>query len=259
MQLSVVVPAYNEEAAIAAGKLHRMADWLARRPEESELLVVDDGSQDDTFSRAQAVADHVIRMQHCGKAAAIMTGIRAARGDTVLFTDMDLATPIAEAEKLLEALHDAERIAIGSRGYTRRGAPLRRYLLSWGQVGLRKLLLGMALRDTQCGFKAFPRQAALDIMEALYVYAPASQKPLAHAAVTSGFDVEFLYVAQRLGYPVREIPVAWDYEDTRGLHPVREAWHGLRDLLRIARAARRGHYTTAPTRTPRPTSVDTMV
>jgi dolichyl-phosphate beta-glucosyltransferase len=114
----------------------------------------------------------VERIQHAGKAAAIVAGIKAARGEIVLFTDMDQATPIVEASKLLHSIETKSNVAIGSRGLVRAGAPVGRYVLSWGQILLRYILLGVRITDTQCGFKAFTRTAALEVLQHLKVYHP---------------------------------------------------------------------------------------
>ena len=215
MKLSIVIPAYNEESAIRAGKLAQVHDWLQAQPFASELIVVDDQSQDNTAQLAEAHADRVVRIPHAGKAAAVIAGIRAAQGHLVLFSDMDQATPITEAAKLIKELDDGAHIAAGSRGLVRRGAPAGRYLLSWGQAVAKYVLLGLTITDTQCGFKAFTRQAAFDIINHLVVYAPHRLGTVNGPSVTSGFDVEFLFVAQRLGYCVREVPVEWSYQRTR--------------------------------------------
>jgi len=253
MHLSVILPAYNEASAIQAGKLAQVAGWLAEQPYPAEMLVVDDGSTDDTARLArcarlaEAVVARVISIEHAGKAAAVVAGVQQARGEEVLLSDMDQATPITEAPKLLEALQSAE-VAVGSRGLRRAGAPAGRYLLSWGQVVVRQALLGIRITDTQCGFKAFRREAALNVLDHLRVYRPAHLGAIRGPSVTSGFDVEFLYVACRLGYRIREVPVEWSYQATRRVNLTRDAWRGLRDLTRILGAAAQGQYPPASRR-----------
>ncbi len=241
-ELSIVIPAYNEEPAIRAGKLARVAEWLRAQPFESELIVVDDESHDQTAALAEAEATRVVRIRHAGKAAAVIAGIRAAQGRWVLFSDMDQATPIGEAARLMEALARGCDVAAGSRGFVRQGAPFGRYLLSGGQVVLKTALLGLRIIDTQCGFKAFTRQAALDIIEHLVVYSPARLGTLDGPSVTSGFDVEFLLLAQRLGYRVCEIPVEWSYQQTRRVNLARDARRGLNDLFKIVLARLKRQY-----------------
>jgi glycosyltransferase involved in cell wall biosynthesis len=234
--LTVVIPAYNEEAAIRAGKLRYVAEWLKAQPYPTELILVDDESQDQTAALSEGVASRVVRIRHAGKAAAVIAGIQAARHEWVLFSDMDQATPMTEAPRLLAALADGADVAAGSRGITRPGAPMGRYVLSWGQVLLKSVLLGLRMVDTQCGFKAFTRQAALEVIEHLIVYAPTRLGTLEGPSVTSGFDVEFLFVAQRLGYQIREVPVKWNYQQTRRVNLFRDARRGLRDLFQIVMA-----------------------
>lgn len=242
IDLSIVIPAYNEAEALAGGKLHRVTEWLATQPYTTELLVVDDGSTDATAQLAQPLATQVITIPHKGKAAAIMAGIEAAQGNLVLFTDMDQATPISHAPTLLTALANGADIAIGSRGLVRPGAPVGRYLLSWGQVALRSLLIGLYLTDTQCGFKAMRRAAALTTLQHLHRYHPTRLGVLDAPSVTSGFDVELLFVAQRLGYQICEVPITWSYQETRRVNLVRDAWRGLHDLYTIRVAHWRGAY-----------------
>jgi dolichyl-phosphate beta-glucosyltransferase len=231
--LSIIIPAYNEENAIRGGKLAQVRAWLQQQPYASELIVVDDQSRDQTAVLAQPFASRVLCIHHAGKAAAVITGIRAAQGEVVLFSDMDQATPITETPQLLSALTAGSDIAAGSRGVLRQGAPPGRYLLSWGQIVLKSALLGLRLTDTQCGFKAFRRTVALDVIDHLVVYAPQNLGTLEGPSVTSGFDVEFLFVAQRRGYRIREVPVQWNYQQTRRVNLMRDSRRGLSDLFKI--------------------------
>lgn len=241
-RLSIVIPAYNEELAIRNGKLESISSWQKSLPYESELIVVDDQSRDRTAELAGEIADRVIKIQHAGKAAAVIAGIRSAQGEWVLFSDMDQATPIDEAQRLLAFLDKGIDVAVGSRGIVRTGAPAWRYLLSWGQVALKGVLLGLRITDTQCGFKAFTRFSALEIIEHLVVYKPDRLGTLHGPSVTSGFDVEFLFVARRLGYSIREVPVRWNYQQSRRVNLFRDAFRGLRDLFAIVSARINGQY-----------------
>ena len=247
--LSIVIPAYNEETAIRAGKLAQVQDWIAAQPFPCELIVVDDQSQDETAALARAVTPRTFTIPHAGKAAAVIAGIRAATGEWVLFTDMDQATPIGEAAHLLAALTAGSDVAAGSRGIVRAGAPPGRYLLSLGQVAFKFLLLGLPIVDTQCGFKAFTRRASLEIIDHLVVYNPAVLGTLTGPSVTSGFDVEFLFLARRLGYRVQAVPVRWSYQQSRRVNLVRDARRGMLDLLRIFGARLTRRY---PRRKPQP-------
>ncbi len=243
--LSVVIPAFNEGAAVEAGALDLVRSWLAARPFLTELVVADDGSEDDTAARARLTADRVLQLPRGGKAAALCAGVKAARGEVVLLCDMDLATPIEEGSLLLEATRAGADAAIGSRGLWRPGAPPTRYVLSVGQMFLSRALVGLPYVDTQCGFKAWRRDALLAVLDQLAVYAPDRASRPETAGVTSGFDVECLLVARRLGMDVREIPVSWKHMATGRVRPVREALRGTADLLRIMSARRSGLYPAA--------------
>lgn len=244
--LSIIVPAYNEAEAIQAGKLHEIAAWCDKQAFDVELVVVDDGSEDDTATLASSaltgVATQVVRIPHAGKAGAIIAGIDAAKANVLLFTDMDQATPIVHASELLAAVDAGSDVVIGSRGFVRNGAPIQRKVMSWGQVLLRFALLGLTIPDTQCGFKAFRRSVAADVLNHLRSYNPARIGPRRGPSVTSGFDVEFLFVAMRLGYRVTSVPVNWHYADTRRVDLRHDAWRGARDLFTIAAARWRGAY-----------------
>ena len=245
--LSVVIPAYNEGSAIEAGVLEVVRAWLEARPFPTELIVADDGSIDDTVPLALHTADRVLELRHGGKAAALCAGVRDARGEIVLLSDMDLATPIEAGSLLLEATRAGADVAIGSRGMTRPGAPPQRYVLSLGQMLLSRVLLGLPFSDTQCGFKAWRREALLTVLDQLVVYAPDRPDSPVGAGVTSGFDVECLLVARRLGMEIREIPVPWKHMASRRVRPATEAWRGTRDLYRIVAARRAGLYPSART------------
>ena len=245
--LSVVIPAYNEGSAIEAGVLEVVRAWLQARPFPTELIVADDGSTDDTVPLAMHTADVVLELPHGGKAAALCAGVRAAHGEVVLLSDMDLATPIEDGSLLLEATRAGADVVIGSRGLTRPGAPPQRYVLSLGQMFLSRVLLGLPFSDTQCGFKAWQRDALLTVLDQLVVYAPDRPDAPEGAGVTSGFDVECLLVARRLGMDIHEVPVSWKHMASRRVRPAREAWRGTRDLFRIVAARQAGLYPPART------------
>lgn len=241
-KITIIVPAYNEEKNILAGSLERIRNWILLQEDAIELLIVDDGSTDHTASLASEYG-RVISIPHGGKAAAITTGIIGARGDVILFTDCDQSTPIEESTKLLHHLFiRSGDIAIGSRA-ERIGAPLSRRIMGASQVFIRSFLLGMGLKDTQCGFKAFNRLAALHIIQNMKVYSISRLDRINGPAVNSGWDVEFLYVAQRLGYRIIEEPVIWVHRSSSRVSIIRDSWRGLLDLLKIFRAQLFGRYS----------------
>jgi len=242
--LSFVVPAYNEAPRLGAS-LERLIDFSARQPYAVEIILVDDGSSDSTAEIALEAAQRVsggvsVRLlQHernRGKGAAVRTGALAATGDVVLYLDADLATPPEEARRLLEALAAGADVAAGSRVHPG-GADMRASQPAWRRVGgrafalVRRRLLLSDIEDTQCGFKAFRRAAAQAIF---------SRQRLEGWA----FDAELLYLARKLGYSVRQVPVEWHHvSDSRFRPGPGTAFRELRDLLRIRwlhRGVRRG-------------------
>jgi glycosyltransferase involved in cell wall biosynthesis len=250
--LSVIVPAYNESTNIQHGALSKVSDYLEQQSYSYEVLVVDDGSEDETADLAEAFsAAHahfrVIRNPHRGKAFTVATGMLQAQGDIVLFTDMDQATPIGESARLLPFFEQGYQVVIGSRGTVRRNAPLWRRIMSGSQVLLRNLILGFRdITDTQCGFKAFRREVVGPILNGLTIYAQRDVKEVQGASVSAGFDVEMLYVAHKLGYRVKEVPVQWDYRFSRRVNLLRDSLRGLRELVSIRMADARGAYSVKP-------------
>jgi dolichyl-phosphate beta-glucosyltransferase len=237
--LSVVIPAYNEEANLLAGALDKVVRYLDRQEYTYEVLVVDDGSDDGTAALVEAfVARHprfrLLRNPHRGKAHTVISGVLAAAGEFTLFTDMDQATPIGEIEALLPWLQQGCDVVFGSRGSLRRGAPWWRRLMSRAMIILRGLMVNLpGVSDTQCGFKAFRSEAAREIFSHMRLYAPGSEREVQGAVVAAGFDVETLFVARKLKYRLKEVPVTWDYARTRRVSFWRDSLRGLRDLWRI--------------------------
>lgn len=233
--LSVVVPCFNEESNIRLGVLAQLEDYLKKQEYKSEVIIVDDGSTDQSRKLIHEIIKKnprftFIANPHQGKAKTVITGMLAAKGDYVLFTDFDQATPITELEALLPHLKTAD-IVIGSRKDKRRGAPLSRIIMARGFMTLRNLILDLGIYDTQCGFKLFKQTAAKNIFKKLKLYK--SRRLTSGSSVTAGFDVELLYLAKKLGYSIAEVPVAWNYVETRRVSPVRDSIEGFKDLLRI--------------------------
>ena len=246
--LSVVIPAYNETTNIRAGSLKSVTDYLAQQTYSYEVIVVDDGSADETTVLAEIFAQNhpalrVLRNPHRGTAFTVATGLRDAVGEVVLFTDMDQATPIGETAKLLPFFGKGYDVVIGSRGTYRRNAPRWRKAMSRSQIYLRNTILGFRdITDTQCGFKAFRSAAIAPILDHLALYNPAQAAAVQGATVTAGFDVEMLFVAQKLGYRVKEVPVEWDYRFSRRVNLLRDSMRGVQELIAIRVADLRGMY-----------------
>jgi dolichyl-phosphate beta-glucosyltransferase len=221
--LSVIVPAYNEENRLGP-TLERVKEYLGQQDYTSEIIVVDNGSRDRTIEVAKAAGVGVLEEPRRGKGAAVRTGLIAASGDYVLFSDADLSTPIEEVEKLLAARKTGYDVAIASRGLPESKLVKRQpwYREMVGRVGnlLVRLVAVRGIADTQCGFKLFPRDIAQRVFPA---------QRLTGAA----FDVEVLFIVQHMGWRIAEVPVTWiDSPDTR-FNRVRDSLDALKDLVRI--------------------------
>lgn len=244
--LSVVIPAYNEETNIRLGAFDKVLRYLEGQPYTWEVIVVDDGSTDNTARLVEEVSvksSHfqLIKNPHQGKAATVMTGIMESKGTIVLFSDLDQATPLKEVEKILPWFEKGFDVVIGSRKSKREGAPLLRRVMARGFMFLRTVVLGLkGISDTQCGFKAFRREVAQNIFKHLSLYG--KQKTVSGAMVTAGFDIEVLFLAKTLGYKIKEIPVEWHYVETRRVNPIKDSWEGLLDIVHIRINAWKGVY-----------------
>lgn len=244
--LSVVIPAYNEETNIRLGALDKVSRYMESRDYAWEVILVDDGSSDDTPKLLEEYARatrgfRVIHNPHQGKAATVITGMLAAKGEIVLFTDLDQATPIHEVEKLLPWFKKGFDVVIGSRSSRREGAPLTRIAMARGFMTLRSILLGLnGITDTQCGFKAFRQDVARKIFGKLKLYG--DSHVVQGSMVTAGFDIEVLFLAKKLGYKIQEVPVEWHYVETRRVNPIKDSWQGLVDIVRIRINAWKGVY-----------------
>ena len=233
--LSIVIPTYNESANIKRGVLDEVANYLNGIKTDYEVIVVDDGSSDDSVVLIKKfISRHkefrLIQNPHGGKANTVMTGMLAGKGEIILFTDMDQATPITQIEKFLPEFEKGVDIVIGSRS-GRKGAPLIRKLSAWGFALLRGLILGLPFKDTQCGFKAFSKASIDKIVPKIK-----NEWGVVHfkgGAVKAGFDVELLYLAKKYGFKIAEVPVEWNYVDTERVQVVKDAMAAIYDMLRI--------------------------
>lgn len=244
--LSVIIPAYNEEMNIRLGALEKVAHYLMNQSYTWEVIIADDGSVDasaaliEEFIRVNG-GFTLLKNDHRGKAATVISGIIAARGSIVLFSDLDQATPLKELEKVLPRLEHGADVVIGSRQGRREGAPLLRKIMARGFMILRTSVLGLrGISDTQCGFKAFKKQAALNIVNHLSIYN--HSKIVSGAMVTAGFDIEVLFVAKILGYVIQEVSVEWHYVETRRVNPIKDTIAGLTDIMRIRLYEWKGMY-----------------
>lgn len=244
--LSVVIPCYNEAVNLQKGVLYKVGDFLSEKEFSWEVIIVDDGSTDESVDLAEKfIQTHplfsLVKNPHQGKAATVITGMLKAQGEYVLFADMDQATPIEEVDKLLPYFDRNYNIVIGSRDSQRKGAPLTRLLMARGFMFLRNLILGLKIIDTQCGFKAFKRDVVQKLLPKLKVYSEETQAA-SGSLVTAGFDVELLFLAQKKGYKIKEVPVDWRYAETRRVGIVKDSWQGFWDMIKIRFNDLRGIY-----------------
>ena len=233
--LSVFISAYNEEDNLQRGSLTLVLDYLRRQKFTWEVIVVNDGSSDNTLNLLHQFAKshseiQIVDNPHMGKAAGIISGALKAAGKIILFTDMDQATPISELDKFLPKFKENYDIVIGSRA-DREGAPIFRQILAVGQVIMRALILRLPYKDTQCGFKAFSQASAQKIFTIMHKLNP--PKVIEGPAVNPGFDVELLYLGRKLGFRIAEVPVSWRYQESRRVSFVKDALAGLQGLFLV--------------------------
>jgi dolichyl-phosphate beta-glucosyltransferase len=236
---SIVLPAYNESERIPS-TLEQILAHAEKSDWRVEVLVVNDGSTDDTARIVDAYASNhpTVRLLenpgNRGKGYSVRRGMLQARGDVLLFSDADLSSPIAEADKLLAAIRQGADIAIGSRwlnaGTQIKRQPLHRQLFGRVFNLMLRLGLGLNFKDTQCGFKAFTRDAA--------------QKVFPRQKIERwGFDPELLYLARTCGLKVAEVAVAWSHREGTHLRPFRDGLRMFGEILAIRWNAFSGKYT----------------
>ncbi|MEJ2734297.1 MAG: glycosyltransferase family 2 protein [Anaerolineae bacterium] len=233
---SVIIPAWNEERRMSAS-LKQVAAFVQELSQSIEVIVVDDGSTDATPTIVEEFGQQhpfikLIRNPHGGKGAAVKTGVARAEGQYLIISDTDLSVPIQELPKFLPPTLDGYDIAIASReikGAQRIDEPYYRHLMGRVYNLLVRLVAVPGIQDTQCGFKAFRREVAREIFP--------------YQTIEGwGFDVEILFIAQRLGYRIVEVPVIWYYGAESKVDPVKDTLCMLSDLWQVRRNAWRGLY-----------------
>jgi glycosyltransferase involved in cell wall biosynthesis len=228
---SIVIPAYNEGERLGA-TLEKVLGYVRLQgwTPEAEVIVVNDGSRDNTAELVRSVAakDSMVRLVenpgNRGKGYAVRNGMLNARGEVIVFSDADLSSPIEEMPKLLAALAAGADIAIGSR-WLRAELQTQRQSLHRQLFGrifnlLNRLILGLRFKDTQCGFKAFTRRAAQTIL------------PLQRIE-RWGFDPEILFLARKFGFRAEEVPVCWGHSGGTRIHPLIDGARMFQEMLRI--------------------------
>lgn len=237
VEVSLLVPCYNEETNIQKGVLDKIGNFTKDDSRFREVLIVDDGSSD----KSKAIIKNIYLKQfpkfklvengHHGKAAAIIKGIEISKSPYVMFSDIDLATPIEESNKLLEYVPEYS-IVIGSRKAGRVGAPLTRKILAFGMIFIRSNVIGLkGVNDTQCGFKLFERNAAKEIISNLQV--SNRQGAINGPSVSAAFDLEFLFLASKMNLKIKEVPVLWRHVETKNVNFIKDSFETLRDIYLI--------------------------
>jgi glycosyltransferase involved in cell wall biosynthesis len=238
LNYSFIIPAYNESERLSTS-LPRVLGYIREHRFLAEVIVVNDGSSDDTVGVVRRfVADNPeVRLLenpgNRGKGYSVRNGMLHGHGDVLLFTDADLSSPIAEADKLFNAIAQGADIAIGSRWLQRELQTERQpwYRQLYGRffnLGLR-IVLGLKYRDTQCGFKAFTREAAHTVFSRQHVE-------------RWGFDPELLFLADKLKLRTVEVPVEWAHDHRSRINPLRDGLNMGLEMLKVRWNDLRGRY-----------------
>jgi len=239
VKYSIVIPAFNESARIAAS-LDKILAYSTGQNWDAEVLVVDDGSTDSTpeivrgYSRRHPSIQLLLNPGNHGKGYSVRNGMLHAQGELLLFSDADLSSPIEESGKLLAAIAQGADVAIGSRWVRSElqteKQPIHRQLFGRAFNLALRLTLGLHFKDTQCGFKAFTRRAAQTIF------------PL-QTIERWGFDPELIFIAQKFGFRVEEIPVKWAHREGTRINPLRDGIRMLGEMMQIRWNSLSGKYS----------------
>ncbi len=242
MRYSIIIPAYNESRRIEP-TLERVLAYVSDQELDTEIIIVNDGSRDNTADivRRHARQNPSLRLienpGNRGKGYSVRSGMLHAQGEIMLFSDADLSSPIEESTKLFAAIVSGADVAIGSRWVKPelQTQPQSLHRQLFGRIfnlALR-FVLGLRFKDTQCGFKAFSRRAVNSIFP--------SQK-----IERWGFDPEVIFLAEKQGLKVAEVPVRWAHEKGGSIHPVRDGLRMLLDVLKVRWNWSTGKYPARP-------------
>ncbi len=234
--LSIVIPAHNEEHRLPPS-LKKIDTFLQQQAFEAEVIIVENGSTDQTVQVAEAFAtDHpyvkVIEAAVRGKGLAVKVGMQAAQGEFRFICDADLSMPIDEIVKFLPPHTDNYDVIIATRegpGAKRIDEPEYRHLMGRILNWIIKITAVRGIEDTQCGFKMFSRAAAEDLFEVQQM-------------VGIGFDIELIFIARRRGYKIKEVPITWYFDGDSRMRLVHDSLHILLEIYEIRRNWLRGVY-----------------
>lgn len=250
VDISIVIPCYNEEENIKRGVLSEVYNYLKNLKLKWEVIVSDDGSTDNSRELVEKEIKRLnnfrlLKNPHGGKPSTLLYGFKKAAGDWVLITDMDQSTPIGEIEKLYPFTKNGYDVVIGSRGLQRKNNPWYRQLGGMVFSTFRRTFLLREITDTQCGFKLFKRKMVLNIFPKLEFFR--KKEKVTGWKVTS-WDIEFLHIAKKKGYRIKEVVVSWkdrDISKSKGgaLHKYfKESKEMLLQVLRVKINDIRGMY-----------------
>lgn len=251
VEYSVVIPAYNEADKISS-TLTQVVGFMRGFCNSFEVILVDDGSKDNTAAAVEDYAKDVpevilIKNKHMGKGPTVYTGIMKASGKMIYMADADLSAPISELKKLsVWAIDQNYDIVIASRegvGAERIGEPYIRHLMGRVFNFFVRIFALPGINDSQCGFKLFKGNVAKDVFSRLSLYNGNSKE--LDVAYTGAWDVEVLYIAQKLGYKIKQVPVVWTFVKTTRISAVRDSVKMFIDLLKIRFNDLRGKYSSA--------------
>lgn len=240
---SIIIPAYNESERIVAS-LDKILAYIAEQNWTAEVVVVNDGSKDNT---ADIIRGYMRQHQNVrllenpgnkGKGYSVRHGMLEARGDILLLSDADLSSPIYEAPKLFDAIENGGAdIAIGSRWLQKETQTVRQpfYRQVSGRVFnlMLRVVLGLKQKDTQCGFKAFTRKAAMSIFPPQKIE-------------RWGFDPEILFLANKFGLKTVEVPVEWANDDRSKINPLTDGFRMFTEMMRVRWYSISGAYSQRP-------------
>ncbi len=216
MHISIIVPCYNERENLKRGVLNEVYKFLIQKKYDWEVIISDDGSTDDSIELVKSQIKgkkgfRLLENPHGGKPLALHYGIKSAKGNHILFTDMDQSTPIKELDKLMDAVTSGVGAVIGSRGLVRRDFPIYRKAGAIVFATIRRVLILPEITDTQCGFKLFEARTLKKAFPKLEFFK--SKERVVGWKVTS-YDVELLHIIKKMGRTIIEVPVIWNDKDT---------------------------------------------